>query len=173
MTVQRMTARQQDIFEHLSIETPSLVGYYLQEGGTPFDFQSIYYRLTDSFDSSSINAVSFRRTLRTMESKGLLMRGQYRATITGVENQEYERLVATWHIPATFERDCKFLNALPAIDAIKCQEVTSKTPAKFIKPSLGGLKSVDNSWLKNPLIDWLDGKMPIIVRPDWIRSSKA
>jgi hypothetical protein len=55
--------------------------------------------------------------------------------------------MATWHIPETFDRDSKFSAALPAIDAIKRQEIIEKTPKKYIKPLMGNIKMVDNEWL--------------------------
>ena len=90
----RITQRQREILGHLTWETPHLVSHYLTEGGLPFDFQAIYYRLTDRFDYASVKAGSLRRTLRTMEGKGLLLRGSMLMNVNGCDQPENIRRVA-------------------------------------------------------------------------------
>lgn len=103
-----------------------------------------------------------------MEAKGLLVRGSMVMDVNDVGSQPNIRQVATWHIPETFSRDMKLLQALPFITEVKCQEVTGRTPKKHIKPLFGGLKAVGNGWLEQPLVDWLDGKTASIELPGWV-----
>ncbi len=165
----RMTKRQGEILNCLSWETPHLVSYYLTEGGLPFDFRSIYFRLTGRFDYASVGAGSIRRTLRSMEGKGILRRGTMLTDVADHPQLENIQPVATWHMPELFERDCKFMAALPDIAIVKRQKVTEETPGKYITTVLGGIKMVGNTWLEKPLIDWLDGRTPAIELPAWVR----
>lgn len=170
---ERMAAAQQryaEILEQVTIETDRLVSDFLNLMGTPFDFQSLYFRITDNFDYSSSRGICMRRDLRNMEALGMLKRGKMMARIRGVSNQEYDRVVDTFHIPALFERDVKFMAALPSIQKIKRQK-TDKTPTKIMTTMFGDFEVNDSNWLERPLIDWLDGKNEHIVLPDWCGST--
>ena len=165
MSTERLTKKQHNILEHLNFPTEYLVDYLLFEGGTPFDFRSIYNRLDQQdYNYTSTQAVSLRRTLRTMEHKGLLKRGSVTTEIrNGINGQ-----VATWHIPANYDRDCRLQDALPAIYTIKHQKVTEHTPPHLIKSTMLG-DYVESEWLGPLLIDWLDGKTECIGLPSWVQ----
>lgn len=91
-----------------------------------------------------------------MEAKGLLVRGSMVMDVNDVGSQPNIRQVATWHIPETFSRDMKLLQALPFITEVKCQEVTGRTPKKHIKPLFGGLKAelATAGWSSHWLTGW-------------------